>query len=572
MSKSESMASFDLRDEQWIRAIGIDGELLELSLREVLLRAPEVKELIGDIPQQTMPILRLIIAVIRASTREQGLGRRALFDKWLDLWEQGHFDKSEVNGYLDKFDCQFNLFGSHPFYQVPGLMYDSDKMFDPVSEMMADVPKPDKYLFSLRGKTAPNEMSFAAAARWLVFIQAYDVAGIHTPVVGNTNVKSGKVYPPKGIPSTGWLGNLGGVYLEGSNLFETIMWNLVMFDSSYEDVSLCGNPEDLASWELPVPGADGRILLSPTGPIGLETLQSRRLRLVLNEAGTSVVGIVNCYGDALHPVMASAVEKMTAWRQSKEQQKKLNMTSMPLMPLGHDGSKALWQGLPGLLQIQQDKGGETVDLRPGVIRWAEQLFDYIDELEDDNGVSFPRQFTIHAQGMEYGTQSSVFVNGFDDRMTIGSVLVRHDSRAVRAASSLANASEQAAYWVAKLAEEIEGINGDRRRDAVAKAALADAKEHAYSLIDPVYRDFLAGFTNEKDVDEYVAEWRDALRGVVLDLGFECMRRIQVPVFQSRNGDYLPRARRRFISRVFELFPREGQGEPAPSKGKVNDER
>lgn len=569
MSGSELTASFDLRDERWIRAIGTDGKLLELSLRDVLLRAPEVKEITGDIPQQAMPILRLAIAVVRASIREQGIGREALFDKWLDLWEQGHFNVDEVSAYLGKFDCQFNLFGPHPFYQVTGLAYDSEKTFDPVSEMIAGVPKPDKYLFSLRGKEAPNKMSFAEAARWLVYIQAYDVAGIHTPVVGNSSVKSGKVYPPKGIPSTGWLGNLGGVYLEGANLFETIMWNMVLFDSSYEDIDLCGNPQDLAPWELPVPAPDGRVLQSPTGPIGLETLQSRRLRLVLDETGSEVVGIINCYGDALHPVMASAVEKMTAWRQSKEQQKKLNMPSMPLMPLGHDGSKALWQGLPGLLQIQQDKGGETIDLRPGVIRWAEQLFDYMDELEGDEGIAFPLQFTIHAQGMEYGTQSSVFVNGFDDRMTIGSVLVRHDSRSVRAASSLAQASEQAAYWVAKLAEEIEAINGDRRRDSVAKAALADAKERAYSLIDPVYREFLAGFTSEKDVDEYVAEWRDALRRVVLNLGFECVRRAQAPVFQSRNGDYLPRARRRFISRVFELFPRSEQH---GCEGKVNDER
>lgn len=51
---------------------------------------------------------------------------------------------------------------------------------------------------------------------------------------GNTHVNKGKVYAPKGMLGTGWLGGIGGLYAEGRNLFETLMLNWVLYDTKFD--------------------------------------------------------------------------------------------------------------------------------------------------------------------------------------------------------------------------------------------------------------------------------------------------------------------------------------------------
>lgn len=139
-----------------------------------------------------------------------------------------------LDGYFNEWKDRFFLFGDRPFFQVPELEYVGQKEYDPVSEMIADMPKPEKYLFAMRGLGTTDTLSLPEAARWLVFLQSFDTAGIKTPVKGNTHINKGKIYPLKGFLGTGWLGGIGGVYAEGANLFETLMLNWVLYDDRYD--------------------------------------------------------------------------------------------------------------------------------------------------------------------------------------------------------------------------------------------------------------------------------------------------------------------------------------------------
>ena len=243
-------ASFSLLTCPWIKVLWHDGHQGEVSILEAFENAGAIAEITGDIPQQSGVLLRMLDAIMRRAYGRSTLDRFSSIELWLSMWERGSFDMDILSGYLEEHAVSFDLFGPKPFYQVSDLEYASDKPFDPVPGLMADVPsKPEKHLFSLRGIAAPNRMTFAEAARWLVFTQAFDTAGINTPVVGNTHAKNGKAYAPKGIPGTGYLGNLGLVYLEGRNLFETLMWNFVLFDDARADVCFLGNQEDLPPWE-----------------------------------------------------------------------------------------------------------------------------------------------------------------------------------------------------------------------------------------------------------------------------------------------------------------------------------
>lgn len=547
MSSLEITPSFDLRDEGWIRVTYLNGNVSEVSLRQIFQDASEITDISGDIAQQGLPILRLLLAILRRSYGNPDLSDRDRRSWWRSMWDQGHFDCGPINGYLDRFDCEFNLFGPHPFYQVAELAYEADKV-DPISEAIADVPKEDSFLFSMRGKGDDSPIRFAEGARWLVFLQAYDIAGIKSPVVGNSHVKKGKVYPPSGIPSTGWLGNLGGVFIEGENLFQTLMWNLDLFDPKI-DADLFGDPEDLAAWERPQDDPD-YCVRRPTGPVDLETLQTRRIRLVPAPDEDAVSGIIVCYGDLVHPVWSNTAERMTAWRKSPEQQKKLGTPDSPLMPVRLDGSKAIWRGLSSLLEMSDD----GVDLRPGVIVWMDRIRSDVGEKGE-----FPSSVVVHVQGMEYGTQSAVYSNGIDDSMRIGSAMACNDVRAVAEAVSFVSRIDDAIEELARLDSKLKQISGSK--NASPKTA-TDVREDAYQRIDPIYRDYLEGFSEEVDPSSYTLEWMQKVKGIILGLGASLVQASGTPTFGSHVTDekfsirFLPQAQNAFSRKVVQIFSGE----------------
>ena len=81
----------------------------------------------------------------------------------------------------------------------------------------------------------------------------------------------------QGLPSVGagWLGKLGYIQAQGSNLFETLMLNLTLLQ---DGVKLWG--ENQPCWELDEPRSAERTEIAlPDNPAQLLTLQSRRLLL-----------------------------------------------------------------------------------------------------------------------------------------------------------------------------------------------------------------------------------------------------------------------------------------------------
>ena len=188
---------FSLLDEHWIPVSYLDGHPAEISLREIFLEAPKIKELSGDIPQQKLPLMRFLLAIMYRAYCIDGADEEQMRELWEGIYSSGQFNEDALDYYFDEWADRFFLLGERPFFQVPGLQYVGSKPYSPVSEMIADVPKPDKYLFSMRDLRAADSLLPAEAARWLVFLQAYDTAGIKTPVEGNTHVNKGKVYAPK---------------------------------------------------------------------------------------------------------------------------------------------------------------------------------------------------------------------------------------------------------------------------------------------------------------------------------------------------------------------------------------
>ena len=340
--------------------------------------------------------------------------------------------------------------------------------------------------------------------------------------MGNTSARNGKAYAPKGALGTGWCGALGGIYLEGSSLFETLLLNFVLFQSN----TSVSAPDDYAPWEREAPSAD-TCQREPTGPIDLLTWQSRRIRLVPSEDESSVRGVIISYGDVLIPANKQRFEMMTGWRESKQQQKKLGTATVPLMPVAPDTARALWRGLPSLLAIAD--GGK---LRPGVIRW-------MSELQENRGSDDWRlNVRIVCQGVSYGTQSSVVDDAVTDSVDLRATLLRKDSEAVLKMLDVIERTDQAVGVLVRFVQNVERAQGDKRRydsfsDSAAQASREDIREGAYDALDALYRARIAEFP-DGGINDYCLAWCKETQSVLRRMANSYVARRHVSCFSEHD--------------------------------------
>jgi len=522
---------YDLRTEPWIPVERLDGTADVVSLRDALAEAHQIRRIAGEIPGECFALLRLLLALVYCvHSAQMGELEKENEERWKEIRSQGRFEVSEIDDYLDSYSSEFDLFDDeHPFYQVAGLAYMGEKEFDPIGEFMLDIPKPEKFLFAMRGPKHLDSLPFDLAARYLVIAQAYDTAGIKSPVVGNTSAKSGKAYAPKGALGTGWCGALGGIYLEGRSLFETLLFNYVLH---LNNVSLIVD-DDYAPWEREAPSTDTN-QREPTGPIDLLTWQSRRIRLIPSEDGSSVRGVIISYGDVLTPVNKDRFEMMTGWRESKEQQKKLGSSTIPLMPVALNTARAFWRGLPSLLALQNR------NLGPGVVRWM----DYLQNVQ----IPIDWRFNVRAvcEGVSYGTQSSVVDNAMRDSVDLHVALLRENSGAARKLLDVIECADKAVGALVRFVYNVEQAQGDKRTSTVSDAMRGDAREDAYDALDSLYRARIAEFPDDGTmVGDYCLAWRQETRSI--------LRNIAKEYLDQRHITYFTEHEEMSVGRVFSWF-------------------
>ncbi|AKZ59527.1 hypothetical protein SAM23877_6482 [Streptomyces ambofaciens ATCC 23877] len=482
--------SFDLTSRPWIAVLRCDGSEDELSLRQVFAQADDVRCVVGELATQEFSLVRLLLAV--AHDALDGPGD---IEDWADLWEDRDCF-APVQAYLERQRERFDLLHPvSPFMQTAGLRTVKDEVFS-LNRIVADVPAGEPF-FSAR---MPNveRLTFAEAARWVVHVHAYDTSGIKTGMVGDERVKGGKVYPL----GTGWAGGLGGVFVEGATLRETLLLNLVAADTEKLEFT----PADLPAWRCEPcgPGSDGR---SATGLRDLYTWQSRRVRLHHDADG--VHGVVLGYGDPLVPRNMHGREPMTAWRRSPAQEKKLGQSPVYL-PLEHDPARSAWRGIAALLadRLEDTGGAEGASrLRPRILEWVARLV-------TENHL--PRRFLVRARvaGVRYGTQQSVVDEVVDDRLAMPVVLLHgQDPSYARQAIAAAEDADRAVRVLGDLAADLARAAGSDQEGpkAVARAEAFDALDHRY-------RGWLAHMAEVPDPFEHRHAWQRQVWQVVSSLG------------------------------------------------------
>jgi CRISPR system Cascade subunit CasA len=484
--------TFDLLDEQWITVTEHAGVAREMSLREVFGQADGFAALGGEVPTQEFAISRLLLGILHRSIRHRP---GTAVEIWSQLWDQWPAD--DIDNYLVEHRDRFQLFHpGTPFFQVPGLRSEKDAVSS-LDKLIADVPNGAKY-FTTRAGGGIERITFAEAARWLVHVHAFDPSGIKTGADGDARAKGGKGYPI----GVAWAGGLGGVYLEGANLRETLLLNLVLADPNGDRFS----GEDTPPWERDPDGPGVRDVNGHSGPVDLFTWQSRRVRLIAS--GGEVTGVVLCNGDALEPFNKHLLEPMTGWRYSEIQSKKAGEPRH--YPLTHDPEKSLWRGLRSLLGDVANSAPLTGRaIAPGVVEWVGALL-------DSEALSAAHPIRLHAVGMQYINNQSIVGDIVDDAIGFSAALLASDPRLRACAVNAVQVAENAVDALGALAANLTMASGGEPDGARGRA-----REEGFFALEAPYRNWLRGLDPQAtDHDPSASQWERTVYTIVRRLGDE----------------------------------------------------
>lgn len=497
VTPEQAMPFFNLVDEPWLPVIGADGRQAEVSLREAFRQAGTLRRLVGDLPTQAFAHLRLLLAVLH-----RAVGGPTSLDHWRAVRDDPVGATRLVERYLDDWHDRFWLrHPTAPFLQVADLRTAKGEVFG-LSRIVCDGPGTSAFMTTRLGENL-DTATWSEAARWLVHVHAYDVSGIHSGAVADPRVKGGKGY---GI-GTGWAGQIGGVYLLGASLWETLLLNLVAPTA----IDLEGGPDDLPVWERTplgpapegwTPGVEGAYR-EPTGPVDVYTWPTRRVRLFGD--AERCTGVINAQGDRARPQNRFRVEPMTAWRYSEPQTKAAGQDTY--MPAKHDPARAFWRGLaallPGMSQpVRRD--GPSARRPPGVLDWAALL-----QLHEDLGRDL---LQVQAVGIEYGSNESVYDELVADGLALPTALLSADAEALaHVAVAGVRCAEQAVYALGSLAENVALAAGASSDDEGARAR---ASALAYNALDREFRSWLRTLDAASVPLERETAWQHAVREVV----------------------------------------------------------
>jgi CRISPR system Cascade subunit CasA len=253
---------FNLVDEPWIPCVGSDGQPIELSLRDTLIRAGELRELSGESPLVTAALHRLLLAMLHRIFGPNG------YDAWYEVWGAGRFEHAPVAAYLEHWRHRFDLFDAQrPFYQAP------DERVKPksVNSLILELAFGNKAtLFDHAMDDESITLTPAQAARAVVTAQAFGLAGL------------------SGLPQKFTDGTCarGVIYLvQGESLFETLTLNMLRYPT--DDQVMLHYPGDRPAWEMDDPFTPERS--RPFGYLDYLTWHNRRILLFPEETPAGIV-------------------------------------------------------------------------------------------------------------------------------------------------------------------------------------------------------------------------------------------------------------------------------------------
>jgi len=345
--------SFNLIDQPWIPCAHPDGRMEELSLRETLARAHDLRGVQGNSPLETASLYRLLLAVIHSVLR----GPKSK-NAWEELWKAKQFETSKFDAYFKKWHTRFDLFDKErPFYQVKS---NKDGREKTSNDVMPDVASgTNATLFSHADDENNIALTPSKAARTLLVMQTMSVAG-------------GWGMAPKESSDAPW--GRGVIFLtEDDTLFNSLLLNLFKYP---DNQVMATTKEDAPAWEVENPFKPKRE--QPLGYLDFLTWQNRQVALIPE-------------GDAASPI----VKQMTI-------SQGLKLEAATLDPMKHyridekkgylfhrfSEERSLWRDSAALFKVHNPQ-----TTRPP------QAFYWLADLADENTIEKHQTYRFMALGM-----------------------------------------------------------------------------------------------------------------------------------------------------------------------------
>ncbi|WP_435108074.1 type I-E CRISPR-associated protein Cse1/CasA [Nocardiopsis synnemataformans] len=262
---SGATPGLNLFTDPWIPVIYLDGSHGEVGVRDALTDAARICTVAAEDPTVDVALHRLLLAVAHR------LAGEVAPQAWPALWESG----LPLEGLEEVGAGRWELL---PADGSPGFAQ------DPVERPEA-APVASLTMWAERGSAAgffgriPESLTPAEAARWLLWCQSYDTAGIRA-AHGKGRDAGVPVGPAAAAPYT---------RLIGQSLAQTLMLNLAPG---------ARGPAGTGWWERTEPVVGRRRGRTPDGMVDLLCWPSRRIRLLVDADGL-VRGVFVTGGDDL---------------------------------------------------------------------------------------------------------------------------------------------------------------------------------------------------------------------------------------------------------------------------------
>ena len=381
------MPRYNLLDEKWIQVVSKDT-VEKVSIKELFANAAKYKELAGDMKTQDFAVMRVMLAILHTvfsrfdskgdpyeffevdeksflqigELEENDLEdyEDALYQTWIDIWNAKEFPKV-VYEYLEKWRERFFLYDDkYPFFQVTKEVIEKDAAGGGefygknINRLVSESNNKQAY-FSPKDESYKEYIVDDELARWLITLQGY---------IGTSDKKkvgSAKTY------SKGWLYDLGGVYLQGNNLFETLMLNFVIAHNENNNLLKSQKP----CWEAETIEKNIELYFH-NGIDNIASLYTAWCREIFIDPNRTKEDKFVCFIAKLPEIEHSDafLEPMTVWKYNDTGEYKDKYR-----PRKHDANKSMWRNF-GLLT-----GVGEGTRKPGVIEWLNKLCD-ISESEE----------------------------------------------------------------------------------------------------------------------------------------------------------------------------------------------
>lgn len=529
------MGRYNLLDEKWIVVIREnDGNIEKLSLKEVFAHAGEYYDLAGEMKTQDFAVLRVLLAVLQTVfsrfdtegkpydmleiesvrfrqremvSREELEDEDPFFETWGKLWAKGSFPEI-VQDYLEAWRDHFYLFDdTYPFFQVTeGEMQEladgGGQFFGKNLNRTLSESNNKSALFAPIAEGAKDKLHYDELLRWLIMFQGYTGTG-----------DKKKVGDAKQAYSKGWLYDLGGVYLKGKNLFETLLLNCILSTDFDEDVEGEDIRVQIPAWErTPRENVDIYFKSRLDNRASLYTSWSRAVSFPSDFEDAAPF---HCFIAKLPEVnhLENFLEPMTCWGWNKTGPNRGKFT-----PKKHKAEEAVWRHFNVLMGVDREEGEHF--RKPGILRWyhkvcesgiAKELEHYkiaicsISMRDDGNATSWaPTDEIVDEIRMETEVLMDENQDGWIEQI-----------------NTLVNSTkERIDLTLVRFLKELSSIRGLEVKDY---HLVNQGREQLYHDIDLSFRGWLYELQKEDSINNKILEWYAILEKAIRNKGNEIYR-------------------------------------------------